>query len=221
MKKLAIGCGILVLLAAVAGGFGAYWIYSQARQYIGSFAELGKAADLDREVTNQTAFTPPAGGELTQAQVERFVALQQRMRKDLGTRFDEIKARYERLEAQQRAEGRPPSPSEVLAAVKDFAGLVFDVKKVHVAALNVQQMSTEEYRWLRDQVYAAAGVPFTSFHLAAIVEAAKSGDTSKIEDAVTGKADTIAADVPPGNRALVEPYREQLKEWVALAWLGL
>ena len=46
-------------------------------------------------------------------------------------------------------------------------------------------------------------------------------DTAKINDALSGKSDTIAADVPPASRALVEPYRAQLQEWVALAWLGL
>ncbi len=227
MKKLAIGCAVLLVLAAVAGGFAAYWVYnkgrqlySQAEQYVSSFAELGKAADLDRQVTNQSAFTPPADGVLTQAQVERFLALQQQMRGTLGTRFDQIKARYEHLQQQGSQDGAQ-SVTEGLAALKDLAGLVLDVKKIHVEALNQQQMSMDEYRWLRDQIYAAAGVPFSSFHLAAIVEAAKTGDAAKINDALTGKADTIAADVPPANRTLVEPHREQLKEWVALAWLGL
>lgn len=227
MKKLAIGCGVLLLLAAIAGGFAAYWVYdkgrqlySQAEQYVSSFAELGKAADLDRQVTNQAAFTPPADGALTKAQVDRFIALQQQMRTSLGTRFDQIKARYEHLQKQGTQDGAQ-SVTEGLAALKDLAGLVLDVKKIHVEALNQQSMSVEEYRWLRDQVYAAAGVPFSSFHLAAIVEAAKSGDTAKINDALSGKADTIAADVPPASRALVEPYRAQLQEWVALAWLGL
>lgn len=228
MKKLAFGCGILVLLAVVAGGFAAYWlynkgrqVYSQAEQYVSSFAELGKAADLDRQVTNQSAFTPPADNTLTAAQVERFLGLQQQMRGTLGARFDQIKARYERLQARQGTQDGAQSLNEGLAALKDLAGLVLDVRKIHVEALNKQNMSVDEYRWLRDQVYAAAGVPFTSFHLAAIVEAAKSGDTAKLNDALTGKPETLAVDVPAANRALVEPHREQLKEWVALAWLGL
>jgi hypothetical protein len=221
MKKLAIGCGILLVIAAAAGGFGAYWIYSQARQYVSSFAEFGKAAELDKQVTNQSSFTPPPGGELTPAQVERFISLQQRMRADLGARFEEMKLRYERLDSQRRAEDRAPTLSEGLAALKDLTGMVLDVKKVHVAALNEQGMSMDEYRWLRDQVYAAAGLPFTSFHLSALVEAAQSGDTAKMTDALTGNADTLSAEVPPANRALVAPHREQLKEWIALAWLAL
>lgn len=228
MKKFAFGCGIFLVLAAVAGGFGMYWlynkgrqVYSQAEQYVSSFAELGKAADLDRQVTNQAAFTPPADGTLTQAQVDRFLGLQQQMRGTLGTRFDQIKARYQRLEAQQATQDGGRTVAEGLAALKDLGGLVLDVRKIHVDALNQQNMSVDEYRWLRDQIYAAAGVPFTTIHLSAIVEAAKSGDTAKINDAITGKADALSADVPPANRALVAPHREQLKEWVPLAWLGL
>lgn len=225
MKKLAIGCGVLVLLAVVAGGFATYWLYTKGRQivseYSATFAELGRAASLDQQVTNQSAFTPPADSTLTTAQVERFVALQQQMRTGLGTRFDQIKARYERLQAQQGSQEGVQSVTEGLATLKDLAGLVLDVKKIHVDALNQQNMSMAEYRWLRDQVYAAAGVPFSSFHLAAIVEAAKSGDTAKINDALAGKAETLAADVPEASRALVEPYRQQLQEWVPLAWLGL
>ncbi len=228
MKKLAIGCGIALLLAAVAGGFAAYWVYNkgrqlytQAEQYVGSFAELGKAADLDRQVSNQSGFTPPADGTFTRAQLERYVAVERQMHTSLGTRFDQIKARYEQLQTKSRAGGDVRTITEGLAALKDLAGLVLDVKKVHVEALNQQNMSLGEYRWLRDEVYAAAGVPLSSFHLSAIVEAAKSGDAGKIDDALSGKTETVGADVPAANRALVAPYRKQLEEWVALAWLGL
>lgn len=224
MKKLAIGCGLLLILLGAAGGYFAYWVVSKGRQLYSqverSAGEFARAADLDEQITNQAPFAPPDTGELTKAQVERFVSLQRRVRTDLGTRFDQISARFERLEAQGRSGNSPPL-AEGLAALNDLAGLVVDVKKVHVAALNEHGMSLQEYRWLRDQVYAAAGVPFTSLHLAAIVEAAKSGNMAEIESVVGGGPDTPAVPVPDGNRALVAPHREQLREWAALAWLGM
>jgi hypothetical protein len=54
--------------------------------------------------------------------------------------------------------------------------------------------------------------------IARIIEDAKSGRTSSMPGAISG---SLGASGPEGNKALVEPHREQLERSAALAALGL
>src|SRR5215207_7565342 len=87
MKKLAIGCGIALLLTGMAAAGVAYYIYRQVGSTITQFAELGKVPDLERGVRNQSRFEPPASGELTDSQVARLIAVQSAVRQKLGERM--------------------------------------------------------------------------------------------------------------------------------------
>jgi hypothetical protein len=218
MKKFAIGCGIVLVLGAIAAGVFAYWAFNKARDFVGTLSQFEIVTTLDAQLTNQTPFETPASNELTAAQVERFMAVSEHMRTGLGTRFEELRRRYDQIEAMQRTEGRSASATEVLGALKDLAGVVGDLKRAQVAALNASNMSIGEYRWLRDQVYAAAEVPFASFSVSAFVEAAKSGNPDRITEALSGRQ-ASAADVPAVNKELVKPHAQKLRDWAVLAWI--
>ena len=70
MKKLAIGCGVVVLVLGVAGAGVAFYLYRQVSSTISQFAELGQVPDLERSVRNREPFTPPASEELTDSQID-------------------------------------------------------------------------------------------------------------------------------------------------------
>ena len=73
MKKIVLGCGIVVLLLAIVGGAGMYYfVYRPAKAFVSSMAQLGEVVDLDKQVTNQQAFAAPDDGTLTAAHVQRF-----------------------------------------------------------------------------------------------------------------------------------------------------
>jgi hypothetical protein len=218
-KKIAIGCAILFVLLAVGGGIATYWVYSKAKSYLGSISELGDTASIEAQVSNNASFDAPANGELTDTQVQRFVALNEQAQSTLGPKFEALKKRYDELEAKRQSEGGDPSPAEVFDAIKDLTGVVKDVRTAQVSALNAQGMSLDEYRWVRDRVYEAAGIPISISNIGAFVDAAKSGNleamTKNGTDATGG-----SFDVPEKNKELVTPIQKKLEEWAALAWLG-
>nr|MBA3231297.1 hypothetical protein [Acidobacteriota bacterium] len=156
MKKLALGCGVVVLLLAIAGAGVAYYVYRQIGATITQFAEFAQVPDLERGVRNRAAFTPPVSGELTEQQVERLVRVQNRIRERLGERFAEFEQRHKTLLEKDRANAL--DLPEVFAMYRGLATAWMDAKRQQVEALNEVSFSLEEYRWVRDRSYSALGL---------------------------------------------------------------
>ena len=221
MKKLLIGCLVIALFAAVLVSVGGYLLYraaqpvlEDARSYLQGLAELG---ELQKAIANQTSYAAPASGELTDAQVQRFVRVQDSVRTALGQRMNEIEEKYKHLKA--NAESRQePSIGEVLSALREVGNLFMQARRYQVEALNREDFSQSEYRWVRDRMFQAAGI-----------EVASMVDLQKLEEAArqnTGLQDLKAPElpkmeVPEKNRALVKPYVQQIDRWIPLAFFGL
>ena len=84
MKKVAIGCGIVLVVALIGGTVGMYVVYNKARAALASFTELGKVPDLERQVRNRSAFMPPGSGELTPDRIATYVAVRELVRQEDG-----------------------------------------------------------------------------------------------------------------------------------------
>jgi len=222
MKKILGGCLIVLVLAVVGFGVAGFYAYRAARpmfdnaaDYVARAGELSTLSDL---VRNQSAYTPPPAGELTASQVERFIAVQGRVRSELGDRWAELEKTAELL--RQKAENRQSdwSFSDITSMASSFMGVYTEARKAHVTALNVHKFSDEEFSWVRLRVYEAAGM-----------ELAGSFDTSAIEAlfrdgaARTGMSvpEVTMPSVPEANIALVKPHAAKLKEWLPMAMLGL
>jgi hypothetical protein len=221
MKKFAAGCLLIVVLAVALLAGGAYYAYraarpmlDDARAYLSRMTELGEIA---KQIENTAPHTPPANGELTEEQVQRFVRVQDSVRAALGQRFGEIEAKYRHLK--DSADGSvPPSITEMLGAVGDIANIFVEARRYQVTALNQERFSQAEYSWVRDRVFQAAGVEIT-----------RSVDFKKLEEAVrngTGIEDIRAPDipmprVPEKNRVLVKPHLTKMDDWLPLAFFGL
>lgn len=221
MKKILAGC-LVVLVIAVCGfavaGFYAYRVMQPVIENANTY--LDRAAEITRlggDVRNQNSYTPPDNGELTTAQVERFLAVQARVKSDLADRWSEIQKKSEELQA--RAKGRQDTNlADFTAVFSDLMSLWVDARKAQVRALNVQKFSDTEYAWVRRRIYEAAGV-----HLAGAI------DMSKIEELArntSGQANLTLpempkTDVPKANIALVTPHLATLKESLPIAVFGL
>jgi len=212
MKKLAIGCLVVVALLVVCGGIAGYWVYSKAKSYVGQFQALEK---LDKNVTNVAAFNAPASGELTEDMVKRFVAVQESLHTRLGARVEEMKARQDEFLKRQQAEHRQASASEAIAVVTDMMKLIVEGKSAQVEALNQERFSLEEYSWVKGQVYRAAGMDLVELSIPNLPELAKQGG------GVTKAVGEAGVDVPPRNKELVAPLLPKLKDWAPLAFFGL
>jgi hypothetical protein len=220
VKKFAIGCLVILVLGAIVLAVGGFFLYraaspmiDNARAYVENASKLG---DLEKDIKNRATYTAPANDELSQAQVERFVRVQKRVRGSLGQRFEEIEAKYQHLKGNADST-RQVSMTEALAAVSDLLGVFTQARRYQVDALNQEGFSSSEYSWVRERVYQAAGVEVTSVvDFQKIAEAARQG--TGIESIRVPETSDI---VPPRNRELVKPYVSQMDEWLPLAFFGL
>lgn len=221
MKKILGGCLIVLVIAIVGFGVAGFYAYRAARpmfdnaaDYVARARELSTLSD---RVNNQSPYAPPASGELTPSQVERFIAVQARVRSELGDRWTEFEKTAESFK--QKAENQPDwSFSDLTAMASNFMGIYTEARKAHVTALNVHKFSDEEFSWVRLRVYEATGM-----------QLAGSFDTSAIEALVRGGAEKSGVavpeitmpKVPEANIKLVTPHAAKLKEWLPMAMLGL
>jgi hypothetical protein len=220
MKKLVIGCLVVLVLAAVAVATGSYFLYraaspyiEDARNYVRGLSELG---ELEKEITNKSPHTPPASGELTDAQVQRFARVHEQVRAALGQRMREFEEKYKHLSSNNTA-NREPSFTELMSGLRDLTNVFIEARRYQVEALNKEGFSQEEYSWVRLRVFEAAGV-----------EVANMVDLSKLQQVIrdgTGEnisaADLPKIDVPEKNRELVKPFMKKFEEWLPLAFFGL
>lgn len=217
MKKLALGCLVVLLLGAVAVGIGLFYLYraatpvmEDARAYLKGMGELSA---IEEQVVDKSVHTPPASGELSETQVARFVNVQESVRTALGKRMTEIDAKYRALQEQQ-----DPSFTDMISGLKDIFGVFVQARRYQVDALNKEGFSQDEYRWVRQQLFAAAGI-----------EAASMIDVTQLEEAIRSGTgiDSLNTenlprpDVPTRNRALVKPHLQKVDEWLPLAFFGL
>jgi hypothetical protein len=219
MQKLLAGCLVIVVLGTVAVAVALYFGYRAAQPLIDNatgWVQQAKdmAAESDR-VENKTAFQPPASGELTEAQLRRYLAVHDRVRKALGPRWAELQAKGRSFE--EREGGRDLSLSEIGAMLAELRGVMTEARRAHVDALNAEGLSSSEYGWVRLRAYEAAGI-----------EVASSLDWSALQDMIKKGSDQVgvpaptvsAPDVPERNRELVKPHIATLKEWLPLTVLG-
>ena len=62
MKKLAIGCGVLLLLGMVGAGGASYYAYHKVSSAFAGFAELGSLPQIERSVKKPATLRAAAGG---------------------------------------------------------------------------------------------------------------------------------------------------------------
>lgn len=216
MKKLAIGCGIVMLVVGLAAAGVAYYLYRQVASTVTQFAELAEIPNIERTIRNRAPFTPPPTAEITEAQIEKLVQVQSEVRRRIGERMKEFESKYKALADKDNAD-ITDAPA-LLRAYADLAKTWLDAKRSQVDALNTAGLSLEEYRWIRDQAYKALGMAFVDLDFAKIVEDAKSGVSSDSPGRLLG---AIAPEGPEINRERIEKFKKQLEENLALASFGL
>ena len=221
MKKLVFGCAIVLAIALVAFGVAGYYAYRWAQPMLQNTANyLDRAREMSRlgdRVNNKATYVAPASGELTQSQIDRYLAVQARVRDEMGARLKEIDAKSAEIREKTK-DGRQLTFTELTSVVSDLAGLYVDARREQVNALNVHKFSDAEYTWVRLRVYEAAGMEITS-----------GIDFAKIEQMATDSGVNVKLDtenipkpqVPEANRKLIKPHLAKLKDGFALAFLGL
>lgn len=209
--RWALGCGAATLILLIVGGVLTWnfvgkpiWsVYTAVR-------EVQNVGNLDARLTNRAPFAVPAGGAVTEAQMERYVSVLERTGGAAQARIDDLQRRFEDLD------GRDFAWTDVWRlgdAYGGFLRLLVDTKEAQVAALNAEGFSPEEYAWVRGEVLRAAGLPGIGYGVADFASAFTGGAEPDVRPSVE--------PVPAANRELVDRFRERLDEVAFLAALGL
>ena len=215
MKKLLIGCAVLLALVAVGGTIGSYMVYRKVSSTVSGFAELATIPELERSVKNRTPFQAPASGEVKPAQLDRYMSVQQKVRSRLGTRVAEFERKYRTLLAKDSA--TVTDAPALISAYRDLATAYVEAKRVQVDALNEAGLTLDEYRWVRRQAYAALGMPMMDLDMSQLVHEVQSGRTPTSPVATT----PLGPSGSPARLKLVEPHRKTLEANAGLAFFGL
>jgi hypothetical protein len=247
VKKLVIGCALALVLFGIAGSVAFYYfVYKPARSFVASLSQLGELAELDAKVTNTRAFTAPPTDTLTEAQVRRFVAVQESLHARMGARASELQAKYKAIET-RGPEG--VGMSEAVGAYRDLFGIIAEAKKAQIEALNAQNFSVDEYAWVKSRFYEAAGVTVTGIDFREMAGKVKSGDLDALREIVTNagaaattaardaaspgepssapepagpiETDTAGVGIPDANKTLVAPYKDKAASWLIYGAFGL
>ena len=224
MKKLAIGCGLVLVLTGIAAAGVAYYVYRQVSTTIAQFSGFADLPELDERVQNKRPYAPPASEEITDAQIEKLAQVQSAIRQKLGERISHFESKYKAI-LDKRDAALTDVPA-VISAYGDLAATWMDAKRSQVEALNAAGLSLEEYRWIRDQAYRALGKAFVDLDISRIIEEAKQGITSEDPGKLrpptalrTGGA--LEPGGPVVNRERIERFKKILEENLALASFGL
>lgn len=224
MRKFIAGCLVgLLLLVAIVGGVGYLaWdvvrpIVTTVTQVTDGVKRLGEVTDLDKAVIADGPFTAPVSGELTEAQVARFVRVQTTVREVVGTRMQRFTDTYRTLGRAPDGSERVPSLPDLLGGLSGLSDVYLEAWRAQVAAMNAEAFSRDEFSWVRLRVYQAAGldaVRYDARDLERVFESVARGVQLEVP-AVT------LPDAPAVNKALVKPHLELMRQWVPLAVFGL
>jgi len=213
-QKLLIGCAIVagvLLVLVVAGGMGAYL---SVRHITGPLVYLSGGNRLESGIVNTSEYQPPASGELTAGQLERFVAVEREVESRLEERFAELRTKSEEFIGLSRAGTVHLPTRETLESLGPVGRAFLDGKQAQVDALNRAGMSKDEFEWIREQAYHAAGVEAWQLDYSDVI-----GGVPGAEFAVRRLPHGVA--ISAANRALVTPRADDLKRWATLAFFGL
>lgn len=222
MKKVLAGCLIVLVIALIGFGVAGFYAYRAMKPVIDNASSyLDKARIVERlgaGIRNKTPFVPPDNGELTPAQVERFIAVQTRVRSDLEDRWEEIERKSAAIRARADKDRPDWTLTEFTQVFSEIGNIWIDARRAQVEALNVQKFSESEYRWVRRRVYEAAGV-----HLAGNMDLSMIEEFARENAGKTGVElpDVDLPKIPEKNIALVKPHAAKVKEWIPMAALGL
>jgi hypothetical protein len=222
VKKVLLGCLVVLVIAIIGFGVAGYYAYRWAQPMIQSAGDyMDRARELSRlgdRIANRSPYVPPASGELTEAQVDRFFAVQARVRDEMSTRWSEIETKAAQIREKTEGNRGELTFTEFTTLLSELSGIYMDARRAQVDALNVHKFSDAEYTWVKLRVYEAAGM-----------EIASGIDMSKIEDLARDGAmkanrklpDIKKPEIPAANLKLVKPRLARLKESLPLAFLGL
>jgi len=145
--KIAIGCGIAVVVAGIAAvvtiGMGAYWIKGKVEQTAGDLTKRTQELETYQKKANANPFTRPADGVIQEPRLMKFLEV----RKGVHSVYELHRAEFEGMKDKKEAS---------LSDVMTVGGILLEARLALVKSLAAVGMSEEEYHFIVQQVYQSA-----------------------------------------------------------------
>jgi hypothetical protein len=220
-RRVVFGClGVVAVLAAVALVFLYFWLLKPAQEVFADLEQLKGMQELNTQIAEEAVYEPPADGELTPEQLERFARVQREMRSALGA------ADYALLgERAQKLKGVLVRGEEVatesvgfrdaILAFKGLGPVLLRAKEGQVEGLNREGFSLPEYRWVRENLYRGLGFSRVNIYLEDFAASLGKGEYDLPEEEET------VPPPPDRNLELVSLYSRTAREWFPFLVFGL
>ena len=224
MKNFAIGClAVFVLVAGVGGFFFYQRVYKPfIAPTVQGVQQMAQMEELNKEIKNTSRFVAPSNGELNETQVADYMTAIKFMREDLQDDYDIMKAKFEELDAKADSNNGIEGIKDIAEVYSQLLSTVTEAKKSQVKAINDIGYSLDEYNWVRESVMTAAGLSAYSFGLDQLAQAAEQDGSQALQTLEDDmRAEIDSANIPQANIDLVQPYLEELPEFLGLTGFGL
>lgn len=218
-RKYLWGCLGAAALAVIALFVAFYFIVLRPTQAVmPDLKQVAALSSLNDGIVETTEFTPPATGEITPEQLERFARVQARMRDRLGNDYTLLKERAENLHGLQFGEGdtraKALTVQKAILLFKDLGPVLTAAKEAQIQGINEERFTLTEYRWVRESFYRALGFSRVNAYLENF-EAFAAGEASNRGDTESEAAEPLA------NRERAAHYSDSAEEWFPFLVFGL
>lgn len=214
--KVAIGCGIAVLLAGVVVivglGAGAYWLKGKAEKVAGNITAKTEEIAKYEKTANANPFTRPPDGVIQEGRLQKFLEV----RKQVYAVYEQHRPELEDLEKRTK-DKKEASFTDVMEAGTKLASLTADIRLAQLKGLSDLGMNEEEYRFIQMAVYQSAWAS------AAEKETGRQPSEAVSEAMDEASRAAKALDVPKANLDLFRKYEADIKKYAmhGLAFIGL
>ncbi|TVR48440.1 MAG: hypothetical protein EA425_14430 [Puniceicoccaceae bacterium] len=151
MKKVAIGCLVVALLAMLGVAAGGFYLYQKFGE---GFAELASFSNeyhqIQETAPRQPGWSPPPDRRPTEAQIEALVAVEAGLLETIESTINELDQRIEELRDRFEAARGLGDIRELVEHGRGVTDLALAYKCRQVAELHEAGLSIEEYNWLRE-----------------------------------------------------------------------
>jgi hypothetical protein len=157
--KIALGCGCLVVLGAVAAsallGWGAWWAKGklhQAREGVEKMTAQSEEIERFEKQANANPYTPAADGVIAEPRFEKFLEV----RKDVYAVYERYESQLRDLQKKSESASDKLTLSQVWSAGGALAEMAAAIRLAQMKGLAAVGMSEGEYRDIQMAVYKSA-----------------------------------------------------------------
>jgi len=216
-RNVVLGClGVALVVILVAGTLFYLNVIRPTRAIMPDLQQLGELEAMNAQVDSKVPFTPKLDQSLTPEELDRFVHVQIAMKDSLGADFPLLDTKAHKVRSIEK--GGDKSRVGLRDAIRSFQGLgplMTRAKRAQIEALNDENFSYAEYRWVRERFYRALGYQDVGLYLE---DFARNLGKGKMPGPPAA-ADTTA--VPPGDQTMVGAYADSVEAWYPFLVFGL